>query len=96
MQKHMAANYVSLLKHYEFMADYHKELKGYEAYGESAKFLNSLGLEEAVQDYIKHQAWGTPSRFSTSLKRERKSSAISSGTRSPVLPGFHLMKLKTA
>ena len=63
MQKHMAAHYVSLLKHYEFMADYHKELKGYEAYGESAKFLNSLGLDEAVQDYIKHQAWGTPQQI---------------------------------
>ncbi|MFD2580123.1 hypothetical protein ACFSTD_19310 [Novosphingobium colocasiae] len=71
MQKHMAANYVSLLKHYEFMADYHKELKGYEAYGESAKFLNSLGLEDAVQDYIQHQCWGTPQQILDKLDARR-------------------------
>lgn len=71
MQKHMAANYVSLLKHYEFMADYHKELKGYEAYGESAKFLNSLGLEEAVQDYIANQCWGTPQQILDKLEARK-------------------------
>jgi hypothetical protein len=72
MQKHMAANYVSLLQHYEFMADYHKELKGYEAYGESAKFLNELGLDAAVQDYIANQCWGTPQQILDKLDARRK------------------------
>ncbi|MGE0776111.1 MAG: LLM class flavin-dependent oxidoreductase, partial [Sphingomonadaceae bacterium] len=45
VRKYLAAKYISILQHYEFMKDYHKELKGYEAYGESAKFLNSLGLD---------------------------------------------------
>ncbi|MGQ0701012.1 MAG: LLM class flavin-dependent oxidoreductase [Panacagrimonas sp.] len=67
----LAANYVSILKHYEFMADYHKELKGYEAYGESAKFLNSLGLDKAVSDYVAHQAWGTPQQILDKLAKRR-------------------------
>lgn len=68
----LAANYVSILKHYEFMEDYHKELKGYEAYGESAKFLNSLGLEGAVADYVSHQAWGTPQQILDKLDKRRE------------------------
>jgi alkanesulfonate monooxygenase SsuD/methylene tetrahydromethanopterin reductase-like flavin-dependent oxidoreductase (luciferase family) len=72
MRKHMAANYVSLLKHYEFMADYHKELKGYEAYGESAKFLNELGLEQAVEDYSSQQAWGTPQQILDKLAARKE------------------------
>jgi len=71
MRKYMAANYLSLLKHYEFMEDYHKELKGYEAYGEAAKFLNSLGLEQAVADYTAQQAWGTPQQILDKLEKRR-------------------------
>jgi len=71
VRKYLAAKYVSILQHYEFMADYHKELKGYEAYGESAKFLNAIGLEGAVDDYISHQAWGTPQQILDKLDKRR-------------------------
>lgn len=71
VRKHLAANYLSILKHYEFMADYHKEIKGYEAYGDAATFLNSLGLDAAVDDYIAHQAWGTPQRILDTLNARR-------------------------
>ena len=72
MRKHLAANYLSILKHYEFMADYHKEIKGYEAYGDAATFLNSLGLDGAVNDYIEHQAWGTPQQILDKLTARRE------------------------
>jgi len=71
VRKHLAANYLSILQHYEFMADYHKEIKGYETYGEAAKFLNSLGLDAAVSDYIEHQAWGTPQQILDRLEARR-------------------------
>lgn len=71
VRKYLAAKYISILQHYEFMKDYHKELKGYEAYGESAKFLNELGLEGAVADYISHQAWGTPQQILEKLDKRR-------------------------
>jgi alkanesulfonate monooxygenase SsuD/methylene tetrahydromethanopterin reductase-like flavin-dependent oxidoreductase (luciferase family) len=71
VRKYFAAKYISILQHYEFMADYHKELKGYEAYGEAAKYLNSLGLEGAVADYIEQQAWGTPQQILDKLDKRR-------------------------
>ncbi len=70
-RKHLAVNYLSILKHYEFMADYHKEIKGYEAYGQAAEFLNSLGLDAAVEDYISHQACGTPQQILDTLAARR-------------------------
>ena len=71
VREYLSAKYISILQHYEFMADYHKELKGYEAYGESAKFLNELGLEGAVADYISHQACGTPQQILDKLDKRR-------------------------
>ena len=70
-RKYLAVNYLSILQHYEFMADYHKEIKGYEAYGQAASFLNSLGLDGAVDDYISHQAWGTPQQILDKLASRR-------------------------
>ncbi len=72
VRKHLAVNYLSILQHYEFMADYHKEIKGYEAYGDAATFLNSLGLDAAVDDYIAHQAWGTPQQILDTLSQRRE------------------------
>lgn len=71
VRKHLAANYLSILQHYEFMQDYHREIKGYEAYGEAAKFLNTLGLDAAVNDYIEHQASGTPQQILDKLDQRR-------------------------
>ena len=70
-RKHLAVNYLSILQHYEFMADYHKDIKGYEAYGHAAEFLNSIGLDGAVEDYISHQAWGTPQQILDRLEARR-------------------------
>ena len=70
-RKYLAANYLSILQHYEFMEDYHKEIKGYETYEKSANFLNSMGLEKAVDDYISHQAWGTPQQVLDKLEARR-------------------------
>jgi hypothetical protein len=54
------------------MADYHKEIKGYENYGKSAKLLNKLGLDDAVADYISHQACGTPQQILDRLEKRRE------------------------
>jgi alkanesulfonate monooxygenase SsuD/methylene tetrahydromethanopterin reductase-like flavin-dependent oxidoreductase (luciferase family) len=83
VRKYLAVNYLSILQHYEFMADYHKEIKGYEAYGKSAEFLNSLGREEAVEDYSKPPGLGPGARrskFSTSSKPGAVLSATTNGT----------------
>ena len=69
--KHLAVNYLSILKHYEFMADYHKEIKGYAAYRQAAEFLNSLALDAAVEDYIARLACGTAQQILNTLASRR-------------------------
>lgn len=71
-RKHIAQYYVSVLRHYEFLEDYHKKTKGYEAYGASAEFLKALGLEGAAEDYVKQQAWGTPQQVLDKLEARRR------------------------
>ena len=70
-RKYLSANYLSILQHYEFMSDHLAEIKGYEAYGEASKFLNSLGMDAAVADYVTHQAWGTPQQILDTLEKRR-------------------------
>jgi alkanesulfonate monooxygenase SsuD/methylene tetrahydromethanopterin reductase-like flavin-dependent oxidoreductase (luciferase family) len=70
--RYLSANYVSLLQHYEFMEDYHKNTAGYGSYKDSAAFLNSIGKEAAVADYVKHQAWGTPKELLDKLWARRE------------------------
>lgn len=70
--KYLSANYVSLLDHYEFMEDYHKNKEGYGSYKDAAAFLNSIGKEAAVADYVKHQAWGTPQQMLDKLWARRE------------------------
>ena len=68
---HLATNYLSILKHYEFMEGVHKDIKGYEDYAQASAFLHSLGLEKTVEDYVAHQAWGTPQQILDTLERRR-------------------------
>jgi alkanesulfonate monooxygenase SsuD/methylene tetrahydromethanopterin reductase-like flavin-dependent oxidoreductase (luciferase family) len=70
-RQYLSANYLSILQHYEFMGDHLRHIRGYEAYGESSKFLNSLGLDAAVADYVSHQAWGTPQQILDKLWKRR-------------------------
>jgi hypothetical protein len=34
--------------------------KGYERYSDLSKYLNEIGQDKAVEDYIQLMAWGTP------------------------------------
>ena len=34
--------------------------KGYERYADLSKYLNSIGADKAVEDYIQLMPWGTP------------------------------------
>ena len=71
-RKHVKAYYASVLKHYEFLEDYHKKVKGYESYGMAAEFLKSAGLDGAAEDYLRQQAWGTPKQILDKLEARRR------------------------
>ena len=59
-RKFLAANYREALDHYEMFGKHFDATKGYERYADMSKYLNSIGLEKAVEDYIQLMPWGTP------------------------------------
>lgn len=71
-RKYIAEYYLSVLEHYEFLADYHKSTKGYEAYGTAAEILKAAGKEKALQDFVDVQAWGTPQQILDKLEKRRR------------------------
>jgi len=71
-RKYIGGYYVSVLRHYEFLEDYHKKIKGYESYGMAADFLKAMGLEGAAEDFVKQQAWGTPQQILDKLEKRRQ------------------------
>jgi len=71
-RKYISEYYLSVLEHYEFLADYHKNTKGYEAYAGAAEILKAAGKEKALEDFVDVQAWGTPQQILDKLEKRRK------------------------
>jgi alkanesulfonate monooxygenase SsuD/methylene tetrahydromethanopterin reductase-like flavin-dependent oxidoreductase (luciferase family) len=71
-RKYVAAYYLSVLEHYEFLEDYHKNTKGYEAYATAAEILKAAGKEKSLEDYVQVQACGTPQQILDKLEKRRK------------------------
>ena len=59
-RKYLAANYSTALEHYEMLGKHFNSIKGYERYADMSKYLNEIGQQKAVDDYIDLMAWGTP------------------------------------
>ena len=59
-RKFLAANYREALDHYEMFGKHFDATKGYERYADMSKYLNSIGADKAVEDYIQLMPWGTP------------------------------------
>ena len=68
-RKHIARYYLSVLEHYEFLDDYHRETKGYEAYAAAVEILKAAGKEQSLEDYVNVQAWGTPQQILDKLEK---------------------------
>ena len=68
---YIANYYLSVLNHYEFLADYHGDTKGYEAYAGAAKALKAAGMEKSLEDFVGVQACGTPQQILDKLEKRR-------------------------
>jgi len=68
-RRYLAANYRAALLHYEMFGKHFEMTKGYERYADLSRYLNSIGEDRAVQDYIALMPWGTPSRFSKNSRK---------------------------
>jgi len=59
-RKYLSENYRAALIHYEMFGKHFETLKGYERYADMSQYLNSIGEDKAVNDYIDLMPWGTP------------------------------------
>jgi alkanesulfonate monooxygenase SsuD/methylene tetrahydromethanopterin reductase-like flavin-dependent oxidoreductase (luciferase family) len=70
--EYIAGYYLSVLEHYEFLADYHRGTQGYESYALAADILKAAGKEQALLDYVEVQATGTPQQILDKLDARRQ------------------------
>ena len=59
-ERHIARYFLSVVKHYDFAGTHFRDIKGYQAYEESAAMIRAAGLELAARAYRDSQSWGTP------------------------------------
>jgi alkanesulfonate monooxygenase SsuD/methylene tetrahydromethanopterin reductase-like flavin-dependent oxidoreductase (luciferase family) len=69
--RHVRRYLLSLMHHYEMMGDHFADVAGYEEYGESAKALQSAGMEAVADEYLKGQTWGTPEQILEKIRARR-------------------------
>ena len=58
---------MSVARHYELLADYHKDLKGYEHYGNMAQAME--GRADMYKAMFEEQPWGTPDKVLAEISR---------------------------
>ena len=58
--RYIGQYYRTVLEHYEFDADAHAGVKGYEFYTGITRYISRHGSEGAVEDFVKLMPWGTP------------------------------------
>ena len=50
----------SVMDHYQFKADHHREVKGYEYYGKFAEKIAEYGDDKVIEFFLSLQVWDTP------------------------------------
>ena len=69
--KYIRCYLLSLMHHYEMMGDHFANVKGYEEYGETAKAMQTAGLEAIADGYLAGQTWGTPQQILEKIQTRR-------------------------
>ena len=70
--KHIRRYLLSLFHHYEMMGEHFTGMKGYEAYGETAKVMREAGAEAIADAYVAGQVWGTPQQILDKIQARRQ------------------------
>ena len=58
--------------HYEFLGEHFASVKGYDAYQQKAEIARKMGLDGAVDGFMKAASWGTPDKILRGLEERRK------------------------
>jgi alkanesulfonate monooxygenase SsuD/methylene tetrahydromethanopterin reductase-like flavin-dependent oxidoreductase (luciferase family) len=69
--RYIGGYYGTVLKHYEFGADPHQGVKGYEFYTNITKYIGRHGAEGAIKDFVGLMPWGTPDQVVEKLQHIR-------------------------
>jgi alkanesulfonate monooxygenase SsuD/methylene tetrahydromethanopterin reductase-like flavin-dependent oxidoreductase (luciferase family) len=59
-RKYLAAGYREALLHYDMFGKHFAATKAYERYANLSTYLNEVGEDKAVEDYVQLMPWGTP------------------------------------
>ncbi len=69
--RHIHRYLLSLLHHYEMLGDHFANARGYAEYGETAKVMQTAGMEAVAEHYLNVQIWGTPQQCLEKLEARR-------------------------
>ena len=69
---HMAKYYVTVMEHYEMAGAHFRNMKGYGDYADNADILKDVGLEDAGNNFVDINTWGTPTQILEKLDRRRR------------------------
>lgn len=59
-RKYLAAGYREALAHYDMFGKHFAATKAYDRYANLSNYLNQIGEDKAVEDYVQLMPWGTP------------------------------------
>ena len=82
-RRYIGANYESVMRHYEFTAEPHKGVKGYEFYTGISKHIEKRGVDGAAQEFVDLMPWGTPEQILEKFEHMGKMIHMNA-----VMPGF--------
>ena len=71
-REHMANYYVTVMDHYDMAGDHFRNMKGYGDYADNAIILQETGLEDAANNFVDINTWGTPQQILEKLEARGK------------------------
>jgi alkanesulfonate monooxygenase SsuD/methylene tetrahydromethanopterin reductase-like flavin-dependent oxidoreductase (luciferase family) len=71
-REHMANYYVTVMNHYDMAGDHFRNMKGYGDYADNAVILAETGLEDAANNFVDINTWGTPQQILEKLEARGK------------------------
>lgn len=71
-RKHMANYYITVMEHYDMAGEHFKNMKGYGDYAQGADVLRDMGMEEAANNFVDINTYGTPQQILEKLEQRRR------------------------
>jgi hypothetical protein len=66
------------------MGKHFNATKGYERYADLSKYMNEIGVDKAVEDYIRLMPWGTPQQVLDKFAKMKELIDMQG-----IMPNFH-------